>query len=708
ILHTTPVRPSRPIAPTPAIPNQQRSPQVQLRSQNTTSRNQRTISSSPTTPSKIIRPQRTATKSPEPLRPVTGTITRPRPAHTVVNKSKMCTTNNQPKSRIPAVVVQAPCSSVTTTPRVSDLDVLMAEKQNNNVSPNRIEEKSSAISPSPIANNIRRSLFSANTVKVVRPVRSQELKTFSCHLTTPTTAKATVSRENHELHIDETPSTVTTTTTSSTVSQTKIDHPLHIDHTCERNDDSSSTTSAILRDLSADSLNEHYHIRQLLKSNASITVMRHDSTTNDSSADDFQCSSGVTSWSRIRSSCESNLSHAPPLPSDTSVSPAFYNGPVRQEDIHMASDGRYFLLIDDNISSDESQLSTKSLSSSSISLPESLSTPPPLPPPQFKTPSIIIPTTTECKSVAHRLVFPERLGRILFYRRTLSDSDIYQKLCSKDNEINHNVYHLDTIRDYAMEFYMLTTYGSDSQLRAWLDSHYDDTANNTCYFDDNRFQSYDDDDDDEDDNDILEKHEMKIIQSNDSVVPEEDPNHLQIEEELDWYSELESFSLLPNDHEWKHENLSSCSSDDHVEELLRAEQFSISSLTTTTSAESSCSACLISASWPTANGIHHPVHSSRSSQSLSSPPSSSKHTDQSNIILKEILTYPWTNEVSDATINSRENGHDRIENGLSTSSIVSDEFQPDFYYLCPLKNTTSFLKTDEKSNGIHRQLSHDA
>ena len=240
-------------------------------------------------------------------------------------------------------------------------------------------------------------------------------------------------------------------------------------------------------------------------------------------------SSAVTSWSRIRSSCESNVSHIPPLKSETSASPAFYNGPVRQEDIQMAGDGRYFLLIDDNISSEENQLS--STSSSSLSLPQSI-------PPIIKTP--IRTTPIDRKSLLHRLIFPARLGRIIFYRRILSESDIYQKLCSKDNEINHNVYHLDTIRDYSMEFYMLTTYGSDSQLRAWYDNNYDETGNATCYFDDNRLCSLDEDDDE------FDRNQMKIISSSDSITREEDLHRLQADEELDWYSELETFNLLPN------------------------------------------------------------------------------------------------------------------------------------------------------------------
>ncbi len=115
---------------------------------------------------------------------------------------------------------------------------------------------------------------------------------------------------------------------------------------------------------------------------------------------------------------------------------------------------------------------------------------------------------------------------------------------------------------------------------------------------------------------------------------------------------------------------------------------------------------MISASWPLTNGIHYQVHSNRSSQSLGSPPLSNLE-DQSNTILKEILTYPWTDELSSSNNHSQETETDPIETGASSSSVVAEEFQPDFYYLSPLKNTTSFVKTDEKSNGIYRQYSHD-
>lgn len=243
---------------------------------------------------------------------------------------------------------------------------------------------------------------------------------------------------------------------------------------------------------------------------------------NSSSNEEILASSSVTSWSRIRSSCESNLA---PLKSENSASPALYDGPIRQEDIHLAGDGRYFLLIDDNLSSEESQSSRTRSSSISRSL----------------SPLIQQSMTVKKeKTSIHRLVFPKRLGRILFDRRVLSDSDIYQKMFSKENEINNNVYHLDTIRDYSMEFYMLTTYGSDSQLGAWIDSNYDDILNNACYFDNNRFESSEDDDDDE-----LNGNKMKAMSSSDSIMREDELNRLQADEELDWYSELESFNLSP-------------------------------------------------------------------------------------------------------------------------------------------------------------------
>ena len=168
----------------------------------------------------------------------------------------MCTTNTTTptlpfKPRIPIFVQPTPPS---TTARVSDLDALMAEKQ----TPPAVEFKPPTIPPSPLVNNIRRSLFSADSVKVVRPVRSQELKIFSCHLPSEISPPARTSHAADEISYDETYSTLTPSS-----SELKSDNPIN-----EQCDQSPSNTSVVLRDLSEDSLNslnEHYHIRQLLK-----------------------------------------------------------------------------------------------------------------------------------------------------------------------------------------------------------------------------------------------------------------------------------------------------------------------------------------------------------------------------------------------------------------------------------------------------------
>ena len=85
-----------------------------------------------------------------------------------------------------------------------------------------------------------------------------------------------------------------------------------------------------------------------------------------------------------------------------------------------------------------------------------------------------------------------------------------------------------------MEFYMLTTYASDSQLRAWIDSNNDEIENNICQLDENRFLQSDDDGI----NDHMEK-----INSGDSLI--------RYEQELDWYSELEVLNLSSNNQQVK-------------------------------------------------------------------------------------------------------------------------------------------------------------
>ena len=228
------------------------------------------------------------------------------------------------------------------------------------------------------------------------------------------------------------------------------------------------------------------------------------------------------------------------------------------------------------------------------------------------------PSTT----VVHRLVFPERLGRLIFHRRILSDSDMYQKICSKDQEILHNVYHLDTVRDYSMEFYMLTTYASDSQLRAWLDGDDDDDVDDQIegQYNEKRFLSSD------------EEMTKKKINSSDSLIPEE---------ELDWCSDLELLNL--ND---SNEN-----------------------------------------SWSVPAGASNQLHST---------PLPSDSIDSSNFILRDILNHSWTEHLSSSNSSEQETGIEQFEND-STSSIITDEFQRDFYYLCPISKTTSFSKTDSKT-----------
>jgi hypothetical protein len=181
----------------------------------------------------------------------------------------MCTTSTTPtniKPRIPTFVKPTP--PTPTTARVSDLDALMAEKHNHK-SPPTIELKPTITSPSPMTNNIRRSLFSTDSVKVVRPVRSQELKIFSCHLSPeisiPSQPPARTSDEiSYVSNIDETYSTLTPSSSDLKTDNKSLDNQI-----IEKSDNSLSNTSAVLRDLSEDSLNslnEHYHIRQLLKS----------------------------------------------------------------------------------------------------------------------------------------------------------------------------------------------------------------------------------------------------------------------------------------------------------------------------------------------------------------------------------------------------------------------------------------------------------
>ena len=185
-----------------------------------------------------------------------------------MNKVKPTTSTTNAK---PRTSVLAPPSS---TARVSDLDALMAEQQQHSQIAANVPVQPSTISPPPMVNQIRCSLFSTDSVKVVRPVRSQELKIFSCHLTpqlSPPSQSSKVSDEiSYPSNIDETCSTLTPSSSELQTNKPSSEQPIIL-----QKDDSSSNTSAVLRDLSEDSLNslnEHYHIRQLLKTSKLTSI----------------------------------------------------------------------------------------------------------------------------------------------------------------------------------------------------------------------------------------------------------------------------------------------------------------------------------------------------------------------------------------------------------------------------------------------------
>jgi hypothetical protein len=93
-------------------------------------------------------------------------------------------------------------------------------------------------------------------------------------------------------------------------------------------------------------------------------------------------------------------------------------------------------------------------------------------------------------------------------------------------------------------------------------------------------------------------------------------------------------------------------------------------------------------SWLIPNGTSSQVYSS-------SPPSNS--VDQSN----SILSHSWTDHTSTSNnIQEKETSIDQFENDI-TSSVITDGFQRDFYYLCPLTNTTSFSKAEYKQELLH-------
>ncbi|CAF4414199.1 unnamed protein product, partial [Adineta steineri] len=92
-------------------------------------------------------------------------------------------------------------------------------------------------------------------------------------------------------------------------------------------------------------------------------------------------------------SSESDIPLITPIKTETSVDSAYGNGSIEQENKETNTKNGYFLLTNDKLTVQDNQLLSKTKSSSH-------------------------------KSLVHRLIFPARLGRMIFYRRILSDSDI--------------------------------------------------------------------------------------------------------------------------------------------------------------------------------------------------------------------------------------------------------------------------------------------
>lgn len=79
-----------------------------------------------------------------------------------------------------------------------------------------------------------------------------------------------------------------------------------------------------------------------------------------------------------------------------------------------------------------------------------------------------IKTFTRLFTAKKRLLFPGLLNRLIYLRRVLSDSDLRQKVCCiGENEMEHHVYHSNTIHEHSLELNLSNTYGSESELHVW-------------------------------------------------------------------------------------------------------------------------------------------------------------------------------------------------------------------------------------------------
>ncbi|CAF4285050.1 unnamed protein product [Rotaria sp. Silwood2] len=218
--------------------------------------NQKTASPSQIT-HKSSCPPITSTKPVESLPSVRITPTHPQSRSTIINKpniiiTKPSITTNNNKTHT--------SSAVRQPAHVTNLDTLIAGEQNKKQS-----VKPTIISPSRIINNVQHSLFSKDTVKRIRPVRSHELKLFSCHLTPDISPDEILSQTNESL------STLTPCSLESITDNKSTDNQLH--KTNNNDSKPSSNISTDMRDFSEDSLNEHDYIQRLLKQSKFISLI---------------------------------------------------------------------------------------------------------------------------------------------------------------------------------------------------------------------------------------------------------------------------------------------------------------------------------------------------------------------------------------------------------------------------------------------------
>ena len=202
------------------------------------------ITSSPTT-TKIVRPSSPAVKTREPVRTAAVLTARPRPGQTIATRAKIVT-RHPPATPIPTLA--------QPSTRVSDLDALITQQQQEDET-KRVSSRSNSLSSSTILDQIQRVLFLPETVKHVRPVRSEELKIFSSQI------------PSDQLNL-----TNESLTTLKTDALESIPDPESV---ADRSEPSSKTSNRA-RDLSEDSLNEHHHIRRILQKSTWNHLARSD------------------------------------------------------------------------------------------------------------------------------------------------------------------------------------------------------------------------------------------------------------------------------------------------------------------------------------------------------------------------------------------------------------------------------------------------